>query len=224
MTGPAEALDLPSFGDRQNLRERAARALRAALVTGQMRPGVVYSAPALARRFSVSSTPVREALLDLAKEGLVEAVPNKGYRVLELSERKLDEITEIRALIEIPTVARLAGRVGAAQLAELRPLAQAIEDAAATGDLIAYIEADRQFHVRLLGNAGNDHLVHVVEDLRARSRLYGLRRLAERGALVESAREHHALLDLVASGDADAARALMARHIAHVRGSWATGQ
>ena len=100
---------LPALGGgRASYRERVADALRAALIAGELRPGEVYSAPALAARFGVSATPVREAMLDLAKEGLVDAVPNKGFRVTAVSEKQLDEYTHIRSLIEIPTTVALA--------------------------------------------------------------------------------------------------------------------
>ncbi|MYW04795.1 FCD domain-containing protein [Streptomyces sp. SID3343] len=215
------ALALPSFDDRPILRDRVARELRAALIAGEMRPGVVYSAPALAAQFGVSPTPVREAMLDLANEGLVEAVRNKGFRVTELSDRELDEFTEIRALIEVPIVARLAGTITPEQLAELRPPAQEIVAAAEAGDLIRYVEADRRFHLSLLALAGNEHLVRVVGDLRKRSRLYGLSRLVGNGRLVASAAEHLELLDALATGDPVVAEQVMARHIGHVRGMWA---
>src|SRR5215203_3588997 len=104
-TGPA----LPSIGGpRPSYRASVADALRAALVAGELLPGEVYSAPTLAARFGVSATPVREAMLDLVKEGLVDTVPNKGFRVTAVSEKQLDEYTHIRALVEIPTVADLA--------------------------------------------------------------------------------------------------------------------
>src|SRR5918997_6394280 len=102
------APDLPTLGgQKSSYRERVADALRAALIAGELRPGEVYSAPGLATRFGVSATPVREAMLDLAKEGLVDTVPNKGFRVTAVSEKQLDEYTHIRALIEIPTTAGL---------------------------------------------------------------------------------------------------------------------
>jgi DNA-binding GntR family transcriptional regulator len=214
-------LDLPTLEGRRSLREEVARALRAALVAGQMRPGVTYSAPALAAQFGVSPTPVREAMLDLAKEGLVEVVRNKGFRITELSDRDLDEITDLRALIEIPTVTRLVGVVPASRFNPLRPLADAIVEAAERGDLVAYVEADRRFHLDLLGLAGNEHLVEVVGDLRNRSRLYGLDALIRRGVLTKSANEHEELLDLLVAGDAEAVEELMRRHLRHVRGIWA---
>jgi DNA-binding GntR family transcriptional regulator len=217
-------LHLPQFGERQSLRQQVAHALRAALVAGEMRPGVLYSAPALAEQFGVSATPVREAMLDLASERLVEPVRNKGFRVTELSDRDLDEITSLRALIEVPTVAALARNVTdeiRPQLEALREVARDIEILAEKRDLIAYVEADRRFHLALLELAGNRHVVQVIANLRARSRLYGLQQLADRGELGASAREHEQILDLVLSGDAERTSALMERHIAHVRGTWA---
>jgi DNA-binding GntR family transcriptional regulator len=213
-------LDLPAVRERQSLREQVAGALRDALVAGEMRPGTVYSAPALATRFGVSATPVREAMLDLAKEGLVEAVRNKGFRVVDLSERDLGELTELRGLIEVPTVVALADPGHAADLDRLRPIAVQTVVAAENGDLLGYVAADLRFHLDLLGLAGNTHLVRVARDLRHRARLYGLRARAERGLLTEPAREHLGLLDALTRGDADATRRIMDHHIRHVQGMW----
>jgi DNA-binding GntR family transcriptional regulator len=218
---PAISLTLPSLGERRNYRDQVAHALRAALVAGQLRPGELYSAPALAARFGVSATPVREAMLDLVREGLVETVSNKGFRVTAVTERQLDEYTHIRALIEIPTVAGLAATARPDELAALRPAAEQIVAAAAAGDLIGYVEADRRFHLGLLALAGNRHLVEVVGDLRKRSRLYGLTALAEGGRLQASAEEHLELLDALLARDEPAVRAVMTRHLGHVRGLWA---
>ena len=103
---------LATIGDRISLRERVAVSLRAALVSGRMVPGTTYSIPVLADQFGVSATPVREAMLDLVSEGIMAAVPNKGFRVVALSDTDLDEITALRRLLEVPTVVSLAGRVG----------------------------------------------------------------------------------------------------------------
>ncbi|MFE0460111.1 GntR family transcriptional regulator [Kitasatospora sp. NPDC058965] len=219
-----ESKPRPLISVQERLRDQVAHALRAALISGELRPGVVYSAPALAADFGVSATPVREAMLDLAREGLVEAVRNKGFRVTEMTERDLDDFTEIRALIEVPTVGRVTRTATAEQLEALRPDAEAIVAAARAHDLIGYLEADRRFHLSLLALAGNTRLVEVVGDLRKRSRLYGLTRLDQRGELVSSAEEHLELLDLMLTGDADAAEACMARHLGHIRSLWAEGR
>ena len=219
---PSAGPSLPALGGpRISYRERVVDALRAALIAGELRPGEVYSAPALAGRFGVSATPVREAMLDLVREGLVDTVPNKGFRVTAVSDRQLDEYTHIRSLIEIPTTAGLAHSADPVALEALRPTAQEIVTAAAAGDLIAYVEADLRFHLGLLSLAGNEHLVKVISDLRRRSRLYGLTALVEEGRLEASAEEHLEILDALLTRDEEAARAVMTRHLGHVRGLWA---
>ncbi|WP_229402204.1 GntR family transcriptional regulator [Micromonospora okii] len=217
--GPGPALT--ALQSRQSLREEAAQALRAAIVAGRIRPDALYSAPVVASQFGVSPTPVREAILDLAKEGLVTIVKNKGFRVRSLSERELDEITQVRELLEIPVVVERVGLLSTEQLTELGELADAIVAAASRGDLVAYVEADNDFHLTLLGTGGNRRLVDIVADLRSRTRLYGLDGLVRAGRLVASADEHVELVRLLAAGDRGAVVDLMRRHLRHVRGIWA---
>ncbi|MFD3536806.1 GntR family transcriptional regulator [Streptomyces sp. NPDC058664] len=205
----------------EHLRDQVAAALRAALISGDLQPGVIYSAPTLAAEYGVSATPVREAMLDLTREGLVEAVRNKGFRVTELSERDLDEFTEIRALIEIPTIGHVTRSASREQLEALRPVAEEIVTAAQEGDVIAYLDSDRRFHLGLLALAGNARLVETVSELRKRSRLYGLTDLSQKGALVSSAQEHTELLDIMIAGDVEGAQEHMRHHLAHIRTLWA---
>ncbi|NUR61678.1 MAG: GntR family transcriptional regulator [Catenulispora sp.] len=218
---PNPSLNLPRVLGHHSLREQVSHALRAALIAGELRPGVVYSAPVLAAGFGVSATPVREAMLDLAKEGLVEVVRNKGFRVTELSEADLDHFTEIRALIEVPVVTALTHTATTEDLQHLRPAAEAIVAAAKARDLIAYVEADQAFHLTLLSLSGNPHLVAVVSDLRNRSRLYGLPSLADAGILTTSAEEHLQLVDALVARDAPTVEQLMRTHLTHVRSLWA---
>jgi DNA-binding GntR family transcriptional regulator len=204
-----------------SLRETVMRALRAAIISGEMEPGAVYSAPSLGARFGVSATPVREAMLDLVKEGLVTSLPNKGFRVTEVSDADLDDITQLRLLIEPPTVRAVVPRIPAEDLPELRRMAQDIVDGADNGDLISYTEADRLFHIRILEYSGNRRLVEMISELRSHTRLLGLAPLVERGALRDSSLEHLTLVDLIEARDEAGAEALMRQHIEHVRGEWA---
>src|SRR5262249_22701997 len=91
-----------------NLRQQVRRALEAAMVAGELRPGELYSAPALSERFGVSATPVREAMLELSKDGFVVAERNRGFRVVGVSEHDLDEISQIRLLLEVPITVEVA--------------------------------------------------------------------------------------------------------------------
>ncbi len=207
--------------ERTTARSEIVRTLQAAVISGELRPGIVYSAPTLATQFGVSATPVREAMLDLVKEGLVETVPNKGFRVCELSDTELDEITAVRALLEVPAVRAIAA-AGAtdAQLRRLRKLAAAIQSAADKGDVVAQNKHDVEFHRELLALSGNATLVELVTSLRTRSRLYGQAALAESGRLSDSAAEHAQLVDAVAARDARRAERLMSEHLGHIRSDW----
>ena len=203
-----------------SLREQVVRALEAALVVGELKPGETYSAPALSLRFGVSATPVREAMLELAKDGLVEVVRNKGFRVVDISEADLDQISDIRYLLEVPSAAKAAATITPDQLAELRAVADEIVAAASSGDLISYLDADRRFHVTLISTLGNPRLTEIIDRLRRQTRLYGLNDLVQSGRLDSSAHEHRAIIDALATGSAETVRDLMGRHILHTRGLW----
>lgn len=190
---------------RSSVRGQILDALRTALVSGDLLPGEVYSAPALGDRFGVSATPVREAMQQLALEGAVEVVPNRGFRVVERGARELAELAEIRGLLEAPVILRLARTVPRERWAELRPLAEASVRAAATGCRATYGEADRAFHVALLGFAGNGQLVRLAEDLHRRTQQ------GHADPAVDAA-EHVRLVDALGEGDMERVRVLVGEH------------
>ncbi|WP_030179014.1 GntR family transcriptional regulator [Streptomyces violaceorubidus] len=199
---------------RSSVRGQILDALRSALVTGELRPGEVYSAPVLGERFGVSATPVREAMQQLALEGAVEVVPNRGFRVVERGDRELAELAEVRALIEAPVWLRLARTVTAERWAELRPLAEATVRAASSGCPASYAEADRAFHRAVLALAGNEQLVRIAGDVHRRAQWppSGSPSVRGRADLVTDAHQHTALLDALIAGDAAAVRALVGDH------------
>src|SRR4051812_407487 len=90
--------------NRANLRQQAISLLRTRILGGELEPDTVYSATTLAADLGVSPTPIREAMLDLANDGLVEVVPNKGYRLTNPTEKDLNEISELRLLLEVPSL------------------------------------------------------------------------------------------------------------------------
>ncbi|MFF8632993.1 GntR family transcriptional regulator [Streptomyces pilosus] len=205
---------------RSSVRGQVLDALRTALVRGELRPGEVYSAPVLGERFGVSATPVREAMQQLTLEGAVEVVPNRGFRVVERGARELAELAEVRALIEMPVMLRLARTVPAERWAELRPLAEATVRAASSGCRATYAESDRAFHRAVLALAGNEQLVRIAENLHRRAQWplvggaagAGAGGRGRRGELVADAHEHTALLDALIAGDLEVVRALVGEH------------
>src|ERR1700729_3816352 len=177
-----------------SLRDQVRRSLEAAMVAGELEPGELYSAPMLGELFGVSATPVREAMLDLAKDGFVVAERNRGFRVVEMSEDDLDEISQIRLLLEVPSTVQVAKIIESEVLDELSAIADTIVTAAARGDLIDYLASARRFHALLISKLGNDRLTDLVDRMRRQTRLFGLVALVESGLLVASAQEHHELV------------------------------
>ncbi|WP_436844258.1 GntR family transcriptional regulator [Streptomyces subrutilus] len=200
---------------RHSVRGQVLDALRAALVDGELVPGEIYSGPALGDRFGVSATPVREAMQQLALEGAVECLPNRGFRVLSRTPRELAELAEVRAMLEVPVMLRLARSVPAATWEALRPAAAATAEAAAAGDVPGYAEADRAFHRQVLALAGNGQLVQVADELHRRAQwpLPGAPRV-RRADLVADAAEHAALLEALAAGDLPVVESLIREHFA----------
>jgi DNA-binding GntR family transcriptional regulator len=203
------------------LREQARANLRASIITGEIPAGVLFSVGTVAERLGVSATPIREALSDLSHSGLVVVVRNRGFVVPELTEHDLDEIFELRLLLEVPAVERLTGRLSTEDLAARLSEVERGIDAATTGDLPSFLEADREFHLRLLASLGNARLVATVDNLRDQARLYGLSSLAAAGRLAASAEEHRQLLAAIEANNPVAAREQMTLHLKHTRGIWA---
>lgn len=206
-----------------SLRDQVLEVVRQAMVSGEIRPGDIYSAAALATRLGVSSSPVREALLTLVNQGLMEPVRNRGYRVVAMEEQDLDEIYEMRQLLEVPGTLSAAAKAGPADLERLGDLAGEIERAAREGDVASFLDADRRFHLALLSLAGNRRLLESIANLRDQTRLYGLEKLAEGGRLTGAAGEHREILAAIAAQDWDALENLMHTHLRHTRADWAAG-
>jgi DNA-binding GntR family transcriptional regulator len=204
-----------------SLREQAREAVRTRIVLGQIEPGEVVSVITVAADLGVSVTPVREAVMDLSHLGMVEIIRNRGFRVPVLTEHDLDEIFKLRTMIEVPAMTEVAGVLGGKDVSGFRRLAEQITEAAREGDLAAFLDRDRQFHLGLLEILDNGRLVEIARQLRDQARMQGLQKLADMGELTRSGEEHIEIIDAIEAGDGDRAAELMRNHLAHSRGIWA---
>lgn len=203
-----------------SLRERCLVAIRTSIITGELAPGTLWSVPTLAERLGVSATPVREAMLDLASDGLVEPVRNRGFRVVELDDTALDEIHAIRLMLEPPTVASVTGNRGLLTdtvVRRLHRLCDELEHHALAGDLAGIIETDVEFHSALLQLSGNRQLVELVRRLRNQTRRYGYLQ-ADMSVLLAAARDHRRIVEAVVGDDPERTRHVMEEHLAANRG------
>ena len=208
---------------RSSLRDQVLAVLRQRLVSGELKPGKIYSAQAMAAELGVSGSPVREAMLTLVNQGLMEPVRNRGFLVVATSEQERVDIYEMRLWLEVPAMAKLAAgpEVVAAHCERFRKLVAHIVAAAEVGDVVEFLDKDREFHLGLTQLLGNSRLTTTIADLRDQTRLYGLEYLKEQGSLVHSAVEHEGILDALLAGDSTSTAALMTAHISHVMSDWA---
>ncbi len=141
--------------------EEAQAALRAAILGGEIEPGARLGEVELAEQLGVSRTPVREALRRLAADGLVEVLPNRGARVAQWTPEDLDEIYELRALLESHGAARAAVRIDAAEVAVLGKLCDDMDACVRRGrkrDLDRITTLNSEFHMRILERSDSPRL------------------------------------------------------------------
>jgi len=223
--GPTSAKPLPTGPNGAltslNLRDQAIAVIRNAVLTGEFAPGDVLSASSLAAQFGVSNSPIREALLALVEQGLMEPVRNRGFRVAPVSDHDRHEIYELRLMLEIPAMRMLAAMEISPHLDRFEHLVDELEALARGKDLIGYLQVDRSFHLGLLALLGNGRLVQIVGNLRDQTRLFGLHALAESGQILTSASEHRSLLKALQAGSADEAERIMRSHLEHIAREWA---
>lgn len=200
-----------------NLRDQVLEVLRFRLISGEFEPGTLYSAVVLAKELGVSPSPVREAMLTLVNQGLMEAVRNRGFRVAPITERECDNIYQLRLMLEVPSMASLAGSAALKQRAShFAKIASELIRCAEKLDFVGYLQADQRFHLEILGLLDNERLVQIVGNLREQTRHHGLRALAARGELVSSARQHQDILDAMLAGDVALTTRLMTDHLGHI--------
>ena len=196
-----------------SLHDGVAAQLRSMVFERQLAPGQWIDEKALAKAWLVSRTPLREALKVLAAEGLVELVPQRGCRVIELSDDDADDLFPVMALLEGRCAHEAALKAGADDVAELQRLHQALEHHAAARDIDGYYRANHAFHTRVQALADNRWLDRATGDLRKFVRLMRGRQLNLPGRIDASLNEHRVLIDAFAQRDAARAERAMHDHL-----------
>ncbi|GIK86151.1 MAG: GntR family transcriptional regulator [Burkholderiales bacterium] len=196
-----------------SLVDAAYQTMRRRILDNAWAPGYRALEQAIALELGMSRTPVREALIRLANEGLVEVVPRHGMRVLPVSAADMNEIYQVLGSLEA-TAAELvaARRPAAAEIAPLEAASRAMAEALKRGDLDAWAEADERFHRHLVELCGNRLLAATVNnfwDRAHRARMFTLRL---RPLPVHSTREHRDLVRAIRKGDVGTAREIHRAH------------
>lgn len=198
---------------RPSLVERAYREIKRRILGNFYPPNLQVLEQDLALQLGMSRTPVREALIRLEREGLVEILPRRGMRVVPIAPDDMREIYEVLTCLEAWAARSLAERRPSER--EVAPLKAALEDmerALDRGDLDAWAEGDERFHRQLLELSGNRRLARMaltVFDQVHRARMVTLRM---RPPPRQSNQDHRALVEAILAGDGPRAYELHSRH------------
>jgi DNA-binding GntR family transcriptional regulator len=201
---------------RTTLSEHAYDTLRAMIVRGEMAPAQRLSEPELTERLAIGRTPLREAVLRLAQDGLVAIYPQSGSFVTPISLTQLEEAQFVRERLECGIVRRVAERADPAALAGLRSLLQRQQQAADEGDAERFHHLDEELHETFCAIAGWPDVWRLIH--RSKVHLDRVRRMSLplAGQMPHLILQHRAILDAVIAGDADGAEAAMRGHLREV--------
>jgi DNA-binding GntR family transcriptional regulator len=186
------------------------------IVGGRLVSGEPLVEGRLSAELGISKTPVREALIRLQRDGLVEIVPYRGARVASLSPHDVRDLCELRRWIEVPITRAVAERGPASLLERLSRNVEAAARALVDGKHDAYLSAVQGFSEMLVEHAQNAHAVEVLDRLRNKLALIANTSRTTPGRAGRSVEEHRAIFDAIASGDPDAAERATVAHILRI--------
>ena len=197
--------------------------LRERILSGEIEGGEPLRQSAIAEQLNVSRIPVREALVQLEAEGLINFEPHKGATATKLSVEQVTELFELRAMIESNLLAKAIPNLTELDLAEAEAVLVQLELAFKLKDSVAsWSELNTQFHTRLYQAANKPHTLEVVDSLNTNCDRYIRLQLLFTGGIPTAEREHRVLLELCKSRDIDNATALLREHILHAADSITT--
>lgn len=200
-----------------SLSDRVYQLLKQSIADQRLKPGGKLSVPRLADLLRVSRTPVKEALERLAQEGLVTMLPNRGAYVAILRRQDVDEIYQMREMLEGLATRLAAAKIDAALLARLRQLLGEGEAAVRRHDIDAHIKIDLEFHRLIRERGGNRRLVRALDNLQDQIRIVFRTSASIPGRMPKALEEHGRILEALEAGNADRAEGAARDHVRRIR-------
>ncbi len=208
---------LMSLESPPSLTDRALAQLRRDILAARLAPGETVSEGAIAAHLGLGKAPVRAALARLAEEGLVTAVPRRGWMVSLVTIRDIHEVFDLRLMLEPEAARRAAGRVDAQMLARLDAVCAEGYDCLDEESALRFRAANQAFHVAIADLSGNGRLARQLDRLLDESTRMLVLGLRPRDRTGEMAHEHHALVEALALGRAEDAARIMHEQVSASR-------
>lgn len=202
-----------SSTQKTSLSDRIASQLEDQVINGQLPAGAKLDETAIASQFSVSRTPVREALHILCSRGLADRIAYKGVVVTQISPERVDEMFEAMAELEAVCGRLSCHRMTMSERAELQALHQEMEGLAVRGDSSAYEALNTRFHQLIFAGCHNGEIIAAAEALRVRLAPFRKYQLGDAGRLKRSSGEHRQIVDAILDQDPVMAESALRRHL-----------
>jgi GntR family transcriptional regulator, rspAB operon transcriptional repressor len=203
--------DLESIQRPESLARKAYLALRKAIRDGALEPETLYSELQLAAAMSISRTPVREALIELSREGIIDVVPQRGFRIRAITPDEEREVLDLRGAIESYVVRKLSVDVTSSDIAELRGILD--QQARVRDDPALFLELDETFHLTMPALMGLKRTQDLLGTLRGIIFLTGSTAMLVPDRAQQVLAEHRAIVDAVAAGDRERAVRAVLEHL-----------
>ncbi|HWA17896.1 MAG TPA: GntR family transcriptional regulator [Devosia sp.] len=187
--------------------------LRNEITSLRRKPGEPLAEKAITEAYGVSRTPVREAILRLANEGLVDIFPQSGTFVARIPQRALPEAIVIRMALEEKSARLAAERATRSQLMRVQAIVEQLRESEAGGNREAFHQADEHFHAAIAEMAGYPGIWALVQQVKVQVDRYRRLTLPQEGRMQRIIEEHQAILDAIGAHDPDRAAALMNAHL-----------
>lgn len=195
------------------LRDVVFNTLRDAILSGKLLPGERLMENQLAEKLGVSRTPIREALRMLELENLVELVPRKGAQVLEMSEKDIKNVLEIRTSLEALAVELACERMSIDQIKELKVLQNNFIKSYENHDYEKTAENDERFHDLIFASTKNDRLIQIVNNLRIQMYRYRITYLKIPGLLDITVQQHQDIIRAIENHNGKEGKQAATAHI-----------
>ena len=195
------------------LREVVFITLRQAILSGVLEPGERLMEIHLAKQLGVSRTPVREALRKLELEGLVQTIPRRGAVVAQITQSDLEDVLEVRSVLEEFSVRKACRTMTPLQMNVLRKAADTFEKSIAGGNLTECAQADVAFHEVITESTGNRRLIQMLNNIRGQVYRYRLENLKNRDSHQALIEQHRRIMEALEEGDEEKAAMALRMHI-----------
>jgi DNA-binding GntR family transcriptional regulator len=199
--------------NRNTLANEVSDIIHASIINGLFEAGERLTESKLAKQLKTSRAPVREALRNLEKEGLLVYFPHRGYFVREVDLNDIEEIFELRDALEELAISLLISRADDKGIRSLEDIVSKMEDLELKNEVIQATELDTRFHEQICRSSGNKYLLNVWESMRAQIRIAVLACNSSFPVYDGFVEGHRAVLEAIKTKDVGAAKAAIRNHI-----------